>query len=156
MANYYNNPWTQTYPMYQGTSASVYGQPMTQQPAPIPQPANQQVNPMMAWVDGEYAARSFQVPANHPLGQPYPIWDNSDTVIYLKTIDQFGRPMPLQKLRYTIEEERPKLQASGDMDTSQFVTKTDLEDFKNELRKMLGNSGPNQNNQNRGNGGKQQ
>lgn len=156
MANYYNNPWTQNYPMYQGTSASVYGQPMTQQPSPIPQPMNQQVNPMMAWVDGEYAARSFQVPANHPLGQPYPIWDNSDTVIYLKTIDQFGRPMPLQKLRYTIEEERPKLQASGDTDTSQFVTKTDLEDFKNELRKMINNSGSNQNNQNRGNGGKQQ
>lgn len=152
MPNYYN-PWAQNYPTYSGVFSN---NSQTQVPVPQPiAPQPVQVNPMMAWVDGEYAARSFQIPANHPLGQPYPIWDSNDMVIYLKTMDQYGRPMPLRKLRYTVEEEAPQNKlmngasgsdhSNGNIDMSQYVTKADLDELRNEIRKM--------NNQN--NGGKQ-
>ena len=151
MPNYYNSYPMANYQNY-GTPAYSQMQPSYSQPNISQAMQPPQGNPMMSWADGEAAARSFQVPANHPLGQPYPIWDSNDTVIYLKTLDQFGRPMPLRKLRYQFEDDN---QVQGNLmsgatsghneDMSQYVTKQDFDSMKNdlmaEIRKM--NSGNN-------------
>lgn len=165
MANYpgYNpNYFGPSYGMNQTPvqySGSVYPQMQQSMQVVQPQqPVNQ--NPMMPWVDGEMAARAYSVPASQPLGQPYPLWDTNDKIIYLKTLDQFGRPMPLIKVRYWFEEQEKLPQNTSGatetttpaVDTSNFVTKSDFDELKNELRKLVNN----QNGGNRQNGGKQQ
>lgn len=106
--------------------------------ASAPQPSMLNT-PAMTWVDGEGAARSFQIPASHPIGQLYPLWDTNENVIYFKALDQFGRPVPLRKASYKFDDE-PQ-QVSGALppavDTSQFVTKNDMDEFKNEIRDMF-------------------
>lgn len=158
MPNYYNYSgypnniptvsYTGTGP-YASAPAPQYAQPQYQQP--------QQVNPTMIWVDGEVAARAYQVPPTHPAGQYMALWDNNDMVIYLKSVDAFGRPAPLKKIRYTIEPEPqtgalPTPMNQGGMsgtteqqDMSKFVTKDDLESLKNELKNMLQTQPNNQN-----------
>ncbi len=148
MPNYYNS---YGYPN-NVAPAPQYGQPQYQPP--------QQVNPTMIWVDGEAAARAYQIPPTHPVGLPIALWDNNDMVIYLKSIDTFGRPAPLKKLRYTVEPE-PQLSSlpSPVEQTNQnsYATKDDLENFKNEIRSMMQNHNQGQNqNQNGNRGGKQQ
>lgn len=157
MPNYYN-PYGynnngmsfSNQPYAASAPAPQYGQPQYQPQQPV--------NPTMIWVDGEAAARAYQIPPTHPIGQPLALWDNNDMVIYLKQVDSFGRPSPLKRIRYTVEPE-PQMSSlpspmgqSGtseqQVDTSKFVTKDDFESLKNELRSMV--QGQNQNsNQNR-------
>ena len=93
----------------------------------------------MEWVDGEVGAKAFQMPQGWPAETPIVLWDNSDKKIYLKSWNQMGMPNPMQELTYEIKERtNPALlpgNISGDM--SQYVTKEDLEQFKQELRGML-------------------
>lgn len=107
------------------------------------------------WVDGEVGAKAFQLPAGFPAGVPIDLWDTNDKVIYLKSINPAGMPNPLQKLRYTFEDQpQTNYLPSGSSSTGNynatnenFVTKDDLNSFKNEIREMLkpNQSGRNQN-----------
>lgn len=128
-------------------SFTPYVQPMQQSytPAPVQQPK------VMEWVEGEIGAKAFQMPAGWPANTPIPLWDSTDTVIYLKSVNQMGMPNPMQKLKYTIEETQQQALMSGasgnsmsGQDMSQFVTKQDLEQLKQEIRNM-GNGGNNTN-----------
>lgn len=148
--SYYN--WTpQQTPMYQQNTSwggnQMYGAAQPSMPIGI------------IWVDGEIGAKAYQVPTNWPSGVPIPLWDSNDQVIYLKSMNQVGMPNPLQKIRYTIEEQ-PLLpavsNASGESSENKYVTKADLETLKNELREMLRNNrsgNQNGNNQNGNRGG---
>lgn len=154
MASFYN-PYLQQpgYPIsYNGSN--VY-QPQPAQPGysytPTP-PMTSNVIP----VDGEIGAKAYNIP-NGSTG-PIALWDTNDNVIYMRTFNAAGMPMPLKKLRYTEEEPVIALpaQSGTPVDTSQFVTKSDFEQLRNEIRQMsqqhnqaipLGNQN-NQNNQN--------
>ena len=141
-----------------------YGQPMNygvQQQSYAPQQS--QIQPGIIWVDGEVGAKAFQMPQGWPVGTPIPLWDTNDPVIYLKSINQMGMPNPLQKIHYQMEEQQaqsrlPAGQMSGNNQsaTGDYVTKSDFEAMKNELREMLKNQQPaanqngSQNGQNRG------
>ena len=104
--------------------------------APIPQqsfsPPPQQTTPAqgMIWVDGEVGAKAYQMPQ--------------------------GMPNPLQKIHYTLEENKnqsmlPAGNMSGAPDMQNYVTKSDFEQMKNELKEMLRqNQNGSQNQQNRG------
>ena len=149
--------------MQPGYSNYYSAQPVQQQSyAPAPQ---QQNTIGMIWVDGEVGAKAYQMPAGWPAGSPIPLWDTNDAMIYLKSINQMGMPNPLYKIRYTMEDQNQKMlpqaqnqQMSGDghaeqIDTSKFVTKEDIDQFKNEIKEMFkqNQSGNTQNgNQNRG------
>lgn len=162
MANYYN-PY------------NFYQQPNYSQTAPIapqvPQysgtymgqtsyAAAPQVK-AMEWVEGEIGAKAFQIPAGWPANSPIALWDSTDTVIYLKSMNQNGIPNPLQKLHYTIEEQPNPLLMSGAVqngqqntqqsgpDMSNYVTKEDLETLRKEI--SLINEAYVQKNQNRNN-----
>ena len=162
MANYpafpsYNS--YQTYPnnSYQQQYSQAY-QPQYQQPAmSYAQP--QQARVGIEWVDGEVGAKAFQLPAGWPANAPMPLWDTNDTVIYLKSINQMGMPNPLQKVRYTMEEQ-PRMSAamssqaalpSGDMqaqnqpmpDMSEYVRKDELNQMKEELKAAITSVGTN-------------
>ena len=129
----------------------------TQSYAPAPQQPVQGI----LWVDGEVGAKAYQMPHNWPVGTPIPLWDTNDTIIYLKSINQMGMPNPLQKIHYTMEEQQnkavlPTNQVSG-ADRTEYVTKEDFEQMKNEIKEMIKNtqsiSGQNGSNQGNNRGG---
>ena len=124
----YNPYFGPTYPNY-------FSQAQTPQ---VQQPQIRQ----MEWVEGEVGAKAFQMPVGWPVNVPIALWDSTDTVIYLKSINQMGAPGITQKLRYTIEEGPVQARISGQsqpvpQETSQYVTKDDLDQFKKELRAMI-------------------
>ena len=90
-------------------------------------------------VDGEVGAKAYMVP-NGSTG-PIALWDTNDNVIYMRTFNAAGMPNPLKKLRYTEEEPTPILPpgqsgAAPQVDMSNFVTKEDFEQLRNEIRAM--------------------
>lgn len=155
-------PMTPGYYMPNLYGQQPYAQPMNM---PIPQQSYStlpQQQPQSAqgiiWVDGEVGAKAFQMPQGWPAGTPIPLWDTNDTVIYLKSMNQMGMPNPLSKIHYTLEENKnqsmlPAGQMSGASapDMQNYVTKTDFEQMKNELKELLKqNQNGSQNQQNRG------
>lgn len=174
MPNYYN-PYN-FYPVTYANQMGYSGMPM--QPAQMSQqsyataPA-QQGPKMMEWVEGEVGAKAFQMPNGWPANSPIPLWDSTDTVIYLKSWGPMGIPNPMQKLRYEMPEQQTQnLLAAGNgmsgassanevtPDMSHYVTKDDLNQMKEEIRKMMAtnvnfnqngsNNGQNASNGNRG------
>lgn len=136
MASYFNPYLPQSgYPVsYGGVSyQAVPAQPVVQQsyaPAAMPMQSN------VIGVDGEIGAKAYNIP-NGSTG-PIALWDTNDNVIYMRTFNAAGMPNPLKKLRYTEEEPAVALpaQSGSPIDTSQFVTKDDLEQLRNEIRQM--------------------
>ena len=75
-------------------------QPMYQQPVQ-PAPQNQQTG--LIWVQGEAAAKSYMVAP----GNTVQLWDSEEKVIYLKSADASGMPS-MKILDYTIRGEETK------------------------------------------------
>lgn len=141
MANFYN-PYLQQPGLPISYGGSAYQMPQVQQsyaPAQPPMQSN------IIGVDGEIGAKAFNIP-NGSTG-PIALWDTNDNVIYMRTFNAAGMPLPLKKLRYTEEEPVPMLpaQSGAAVDTSQFVTKSDLEQLRNEIRQMAQQRNMNQN-----------
>ena len=150
MPNYYNpyNFYPATYANQMGYSGVPMQNPqMSQMPQQSYATPVQQGPKMMEWVEGEVGAKAFQMPNGWPANSPIPLWDSTDTVIYLKSWGPMGIPNPMQKLRYEMpEQQNQALLMSGDtgngngqsghQDMSQYVTKQDFEQLKNEIRNM--------------------
>lgn len=145
MAGYYN-PYA-FYPNYQAPQNTApsymnsgYQMPMTQNTPTV----SQTIRPM-EWVEGEVGAKAFQMPNGWYPNQPIPLWDSTDTIIYLKSWSQMGIPNPLQKIHYTLPDQQSQQMLpaqSGQTEetaTSNFVTKDDFDAFKTELKEMLKN-----------------
>ncbi len=152
MPSYYN-PYNYFYPAsYQSGMGQNAYMPYVNQQMPMQQSGQTQIE-SMKWVEGEVGAKAFQMPAGWPANTPIPLWDSSDTVIYLKSWSPMGIPNPMQKLHYTIEEQpNPALLTQGQSgassaentqeaihmpDMSQYVTKNELEQMKEDLQKAM-------------------
>ena len=136
-------------------------QPQQQSYAPA-----QQTQLGMQWVDGEIGAKAFQMPAGWPVNVPVVLWDIGEPIIYFKSVNQMGMPNPLYKVRYIVPSDAsPMMLPSSEQssvsgsaavaDTSKFVTKEDMEGFKNDIIEMLKqnkNDNNQSHNQNRGGG----
>lgn len=97
----------------------------------------QTVKPM-EWVDGEVGAKAFQMPPGHPANQPIPLWDSTDTVIYLKSWNPMGVPNPMQYIRYTLSNDNQNMLQSGSTEPqNNYATKTDLEEMKEEIKQII-------------------
>lgn len=89
------------------------------------------------WVQGEAGAKAYPVaPGNSVL-----LMDSESECFYIKSTDASGIPMPLRVFAYnevvqTQQQEAPTSQ----IDTSQFVTRSELE----ELREMINELRPKQ------------
>lgn len=156
MPSYYNpyNFFPATYPQQNYMQPQYQQQSYALQQAPLK---------AMEWVEGEVGAKAFQMPQGWPANQPIPLWDSTDTNIYLKSWSQMGIPNPMQKLHYEMpEQQNQALLQSGNGNNSgnmsgapqNYITKEDFEAFKTEMKTALQNqSGNNQNgNQNRAGG----
>ena len=98
------------------------------------------------WVDGEVGAKAYQIPAGTT--KPVALWDTNDTVIYLKSMNPYGIPNPIQKIHYRMEEMTPKYMGqdqqrleSGDAqaghDMTGYVRKEELDAMKEELKEAI-------------------
>ena len=164
----YNTNMYNTYgQMYGNSYGNSYGAQYPQQTMPMqmPQSGAQSFGAQAAgidWVDGEAAARASQLP---PGTTQHAMWDINEPVIYVKSVNQMGMPNPLQKLRYTMEEQphkgmgqsqakltsgetEPEEQSRQDMSeyirrdeirTEDFVRKDDLDRMKHELMDSIQN-----------------
>ena len=157
MATYGNFPAYSPYPAYPNNSyQQQYSQAGAQQNPYQPQPQSysaQQQPVGIVWVDGEVGAKAYQLPAGWPANAPMPLWDTNDTIIYLKSINQMGMPNPIQKIRYTMEDQprvAPAMQSNQAMlpggsyqdsqhgqDMSQYVRRDELEQMKDELKNAI-------------------
>ena len=146
MPNYYN-PYN-FYPVSYANQMGYAGAQMPQsQPVVQQTMAPQTQIKAMEWVEGEVGAKAFQMPQGWPANQPIPLWDSTDTVIWLKSWGPMGIPNPMQKLHYTMpEQQNQAFLTSGQsgaadsqapsVDMSQYVTKDDLNSLREEMRQM--------------------
>lgn len=105
----------------------------------------------MEWVDGEVGAKAFQMPQGWPAETPIVLWDNSEKKIYLKSWNQMGMPNQMQELTYEIKERtNPALLPQSISGDTQYVTKQDFEQLKEEMRNLSHAMQNNNNNGNRG------
>lgn len=122
-ANYQNGSYT----------AGMYNRPSYAAPVPYqqtPMPMNHTGD--MRWADGEVAARAQPFPQNWPVETPMVIWDTNSNTFYLKSLDSYGRPMPMRIAHFTwVEQEQQSLLPGKQNDN--YVTKEDFEKFKKEL-----------------------
>lgn len=136
MPNYYSpyNFYPATYPVMGGASFSPY---VSNTPA-MPQQSYTQPNPLkaMEWVEGEVGAKAFQMPPGWPANQPIPLWDSTETVIYLKSWSPGGFPNPMQKLRYEMPETQPQPMLQSGATSPEYVTKEDLKALREEIQSM--------------------
>lgn len=150
----YNN-YGQTGWMPQQPNYSYQMQPAQQSYAPAAQLPLIPQRPI--FVDGEMAARVFQMPDNWPAGVPLYLWDSNGNYFYIKMVGQNGIPMPLQSFEYHSKAPESTGYISGDnhqVDMTQFVTHEDLDRRFNELKNMMQNS-QNNRSQNGSNNGQQ-
>lgn len=136
--NYGQTGWMPQQPNYNNYQM----QPMQQSYAPM---ASQLplVPQKPVFVDGEMAARVFQMPDNWPAGIPLYLWDLKGDYFYIKMVGQNGVPMPIQTFEYHAKAPEPSGYISGDnrqVDTAQFVTHEDLDRRFNELKNMMQNN----------------
>ena len=146
------------YPTYPNNSyQQQYSQAMQQNPYMMNQNNNSyaaQQQPIgIVWVDGEVGAKAYQLPAGWPVNAPMPLWDTNDTIIYLKSTNQMGMPNPIQKVRYTMEDQPRMSQAmsaqaalpAGEShqmpDMSDFVKKEDFDRKMDELKAAITEKG---------------
>lgn len=152
MPSYYN-----PYSTYQGNSYQTMGgasfSPYQYGSIPMQMQQPQMIKPI-EWVEGEVGAKAYQMPNGLPANQPMPLWDSTDTVIYLKSWNQMGMPNPLQVIRYQMSEPQVQQNLPGQStqaaaQTDNYVTKDEYDELKHsisELKEMLS-----RNNQNGGN-----
>lgn len=146
------------YPTYPNNSyQQQYSQAMQQNPYMMNQNSNSyaaQQQPIgIVWVDGEVGAKAYQLPSGWPANAPMPLWDTNDTIIYLKSTNQMGMPNPIQKVRYTMEDQPRMSQAmsaqaalpAGESqqmpDMSDFVKKEDFDRKMDELKAAITEKG---------------
>lgn len=127
----WNNPASQTLPYnpYQQNpnlwaARNPYNYPVYAYQAQ-PQPAqNQQLSSNRVWVQGEGSAKAYIVANN----SEQVLWDSDNPSIYIKTVDQNGKPS-ITILDYTIRETSQEIEPGKDMD--------DLKKEISELKDMV-------------------
>ncbi|MBO6268469.1 MAG: hypothetical protein J6N19_04930 [Clostridium sp.] len=149
------NPYG-TYPQYPYSMNNQYGTVPT-----MTQQSNaQQAQPLsMIWVDGEVGAKAYQMPSGWPVNTPLPLWDTNSPVVYFKSTNTMGMPNPLQKARYSMEStpqapaamsmlpgdtqtaENHQEDGHGQSDMSQYVTRQDLDRFREEITSAMSSAG---------------
>jgi len=96
-----------------------------------PQLPQQSANPGINWVTGEAGAKSFLVAPNTTVL----LMDSEESKFYLKGADESGMPKPLRVFEYSeITNKNPR---SSRAEASQYVTKQEFDDFKDQIMKMM-------------------
>ena len=124
----YNNYFPQYYPNYYGNQQMPPQQP--QMPSNAPQTSGNSIT----WVLGENAAKSFPVGA----GQTVVLMDREEPVMYMKSVDQSGMPLPLRIFDITERSaERQSNNAAKSVTTEDFVSRQEFEEFRETVRRSI-------------------
>lgn len=121
--NYYPTPMGNYSPQYSQTPMNnMQMQPQMQQP--------QSNNAGFVWVQGEAAAKAYPVAA----GNSVLLMDSEAPVLYMKSTDVSGRPLPMEIYdlvkRENVVASQPK---QPQIDLSEYVKMSDLESKVKEL-----------------------
>lgn len=127
----YNNYFPQFYPT---PNPMPYMAPQQQMPTQGPQmaanpPQNQ--NGGITWVQGEAAAKAYPV-AN---GQSVLLMDSEESVMYIKSTDASGMPLPLRIFDYS--ERKQNKAAPGGTKEPDFVSRSEFDAFKSEITESI-------------------
>ena len=114
----YNNYFPQYYPSVQ-PQMNMQPQLQTQQ------------NNGITWVQGENAAKSYPVVA----GQSILLMDSENPVMYIKSTDQSGMPLPLRIFDYT--ERTESRSQSVQEQKIDYISRNEFEAFRDEIRAEL-------------------
>ena len=152
MPQYYN-PY-----LYNNPSPAVgaaYFNAYPQQALPVNNSYGMPTNNYWISVDGEMAARAWQMPANLPPNTIIPLWDLDGQHVYFKSTDAYGRINPIRKGKVVFEDEQasrlPSAMNEGQSescapapssisntpDMNEYVRKEDFEGLRQEIREML-------------------
>lgn len=117
----FQNPYYSTYGYYNGNTqqAQQIQQPVQSQPVQSQQLAQQ--NQGFQWVQGEAAAKAFHVEP----GQTVLLMDSDSPVLYFKSSDQSGRPIPM--IIYDLVERKPNQSNDNNIDMSAYVKIDELQ-----------------------------
>lgn len=113
------NSFNLTYPNY-------YQQPYTQQPYTYTQ-SNNNNSTSVVWVQGVAGAQAYPVAA----GNTVMLMDSEDSVFYMKSTDNTGRPMPLRVFEF--KERTNESQQQPKVDLTNYVTWDAFEKRMDEL-----------------------
>lgn len=108
-------------PNYTQNYYPQYQYPQYQQP--IPQPVQQPQNQILAWIKDEKEAIDFPLSA----GQSIFLMSQTEPYLYMKSIDQLGKPTFLKKRLVDESETQDKL------DMKDYIRKEEIEDLITDL-----------------------
>lgn len=131
---YYPPPIADNLQMYRNQQ---YQQPMQPQMQQIQQAPNNQPNNERIWVQGLEGAKAYMMIP----GAEAVLWDSEKPYIYIKTADLQGRPN-LQILSYSKSDQGGN--AENQPCLTDFVTRKEFEEFKNQLESKPTEKGENE------------
>lgn len=115
----YNNYYPQYYPL---------------QNYQMPQPQNSTHNNGITWVQGEASAKSYPISA----GQSILLMDSENPIMYIKSTDQSGMPLPLRIFDYKERtQERTEPPHTVSEPKVEYVSKDEFDAFRDEIRAEL-------------------
>lgn len=129
----YNNYFPQGYyqPMMQYPN-QVQSSPSMPPSAPSNAPAGG--NNGITWVQGESAAKSFPVAA----GQSVLLMDSESSVMYIKSTDQSGMPLPLRIFDYTERKaERAEAAGAANNGSVEYISREEFNEFKEDVKRSI-------------------
>ena len=100
----------------------------------------QQQNDGITWVQGENSAKSYPVAA----GRSVLLMDSESPVMYIKSTDQSGVPLPLRIFDY---KERSQSTSNAHEQKTDYISRNEFDAFRNEFRVELRQSKQTTNNQ---------
>lgn len=124
----YNSYFPQYYPNYYGN------QQMPPQPPQMPSNAPQTSGNSITWVLGENAAKSFPVGA----GQTVVLMDREEPIMYMKSVDQSGMPLPLRIFDITERtSDKPSVNVAKNISTDDFVSRKEFDEFRESIKRSI-------------------
>lgn len=128
----YNNYFPQYYPNQMPMMQQPQQMPLQQPQMPLNSSANSGNG--ITWVLGENAAKSFPVGA----GQTVILMDREDPVMYMKSVDQSGMPLPLRV--FDITERTSDKQGNSIVKstmTEDFVSRKEFDEFREDVKRSI-------------------
>jgi DNA-binding response OmpR family regulator len=89
----------------------------------------------ITWVLGENAAKSFPVGA----GQTVVLMDREEPVMYMKSVDQSGMPLPLRIFDITERTAQHTESVIAKSETPDYVSRSEFDKFKEDVRQTIKN-----------------
>lgn len=128
----YNNYFPQYYPNQMPMMQQQQQMPL-QQPQ-MQQNASANSGNGITWVLGENAAKSFPVGA----GQTVLLMDREEPVLYMKSVDQSGMPLPLRIFDITERTaQHSDIVGSKSATSEDFVSRKEFEEFREDVKRSI-------------------